>query len=319
MIEQRIQNDMKIAIDFLCSSLKKDLVALVLMGGYARGEGTTLDGKNPYNDYDLLVVGPQMSYYNLKQKQKRCKNLEKQLSSLLRFPIEVAYQSLTSLSRADPSLMNVELQKGHKVLFGPSNCLSVMPSFSFTDIPLVEGTRLLVNRGSLLLTNELKYMIKACLAMGDTWLLLKSLYTISYAEKKKLIEKANASPWLIDHYKKAIRFKLEGKIPSFSYEEIKSHFIEHFFLFEKERLQTPFSDTSSYAYALASSSFSFSIKSLLLNLYLFKHRAFSPSLRWCLHHPRLRLCPALLSLLQKQNPDPWIHGYSYLQLWSRLT
>lgn len=310
---------MKIATDFLCSSLKEDLIALVLMGGYARGEGTTLDGKNPYNDYDLLVVGPHMSYYSLKQKQRECKKLEEQLSSLLHFPTEIAYQSLTSLSKADPSLMNVELQKGHKVLFGPSNCLSVMPPFSFADIPLVEGTRLLVNRGSLLLTNELKYMIKACLAMGDTWLLLKGLYTISYAEKEKLIEKANASPWLIDHYKQAIRFKLEGKIPSFSYEEVKSHFIDHFFLFEKERLHTSFNDPSSYARALAISSISFSIKSLLLNLYLFKHRAFSPSFRWAFHHPRLRLCPALLSLLQKQNPDPWIHGYPYLPLWSRLT
>src|SRR3989339_1840041 len=63
--------------------------AIVLMGGYGRGEGTPLhkDGiEQPFNDYDLMVICGNLSYQTRQHFQKRLRMLEKELTDQLGIP-----------------------------------------------------------------------------------------------------------------------------------------------------------------------------------------------------------------------------------------
>ncbi len=128
--------------------------AIVLMGGYGRGEGTPLhkDGiEQPFNDYDLMVICGDISHRARQHFQKRLRMLEKELSDQLGIPVDLYLHTLHSLRHAEFSLMNYELHYGHHVLYGRHDILSMMPSYPLLNLSLNEGTRLLLNRGKLLL------------------------------------------------------------------------------------------------------------------------------------------------------------------------
>ncbi|MCP4398387.1 MAG: ATP-binding protein, partial [bacterium] len=61
-----------------------------------------------------------------------------------------------SLGRSDVSLSNYEIKRDHRVIRGNKNVLSKMPDIAPDQIPLSEGTRLLMNRGKRLLDMKLR-------------------------------------------------------------------------------------------------------------------------------------------------------------------
>ena len=123
----------------------------ILLGGYARGEGTPFilsDGtQTPFNDYDLVVIiGTVNTAVRL-----HFQELEQQLTQEIGLPVDLCPYALSELPSREFSLLNYELKYGHTVLWGNEETLDALPSYPHDAVPLSEGSRLLLNRGKLLL------------------------------------------------------------------------------------------------------------------------------------------------------------------------
>jgi len=332
-LDQQIDADLNhILSTLLETSEANQFMAIALMGGYGRGEGTPYrrQGKVfPYNDYDLMIVGKEMSYLKRKQIAHRINKLEKPLSDELGIHVDLAFQSLNALKSSEHSLMNYELKKGHKILWGEADALSAMPQDDFSKVPLMEGTRLLMNRGDLLFSVEerlqsaldekslervWRYLLKNYLAFGDCILIIKELYDIHYSTKEKLIEQIGQDESiphcrrLIELYHLAIAFKQYGdkKIlshlnPMEAFDETRELFNQFFLWYEGKRLDTSLQSIADYVKALEKSPHDHQwLKAMALNFILLKRHAVTPSFSWLFYHPRLRCFPALLLLMQKE-------------------
>ena len=207
-VEDRIASDQA-----LISQAVRRLVApasfrgLVLMGGYGRGEGGYVirDGDPaPYNDYDYFVVVRGLDRTQRKTLDHVLAAEAKSLEHNVGVEVDFALLREESLPAAEYSLMNAEMIWGHRVVAGDPGVLGTMPSMPFSGLPAGEFTRLLLNRGALLLMNQqrladgsplspeqqevfCKYLFKAILACGDARLAGNRSYHPSYVEKLELL------------------------------------------------------------------------------------------------------------------------------------
>ncbi|MEA2068317.1 MAG: hypothetical protein U9P12_03865, partial [Verrucomicrobiota bacterium] len=186
-------------------------IAGVLLGGYGRGEGTPFinpDGSlSPFNDYDLIVIVDVLN----KEVRQKFHALEIQLTDALGLPVDLYPCLRSDLPTAEFSLLNYEMKHGHKVVWGDDAILDAMPDYPHDAIPLFEGSRLLLNRGKLLLDIKqrlanpepldgeervrfIKFIHKALLAFGDCALLAADQYDISYSVKKERIPTIGTCP-----------------------------------------------------------------------------------------------------------------------------
>ncbi|MEE9369669.1 MAG: hypothetical protein V3V05_12535 [Pontiella sp.] len=202
----------------------------ILLGGYGRGEGTPFilsDGtQTPFNDYDLVViVGTVNTAVRL-----HFNDLERQLTQEIGLPVDLCPYALSELPSREFSLLNYEMKYGHIVLWGSDDVLNAMPAYPHDAIPRFEGSRLLLNRGKLLLdikqrlkksdplTAEerirfIKFIHKARLAFGDCALLAFGQYNISYAIKRQRITDIDECPSrdaVVEGFLKAIDLKEWG-------------------------------------------------------------------------------------------------------------
>lgn len=132
--------------------LGDNLVALVLGGGYGRGEGgvVRVDGREePYNDLDfVLVVGSER-----KVDARRVAEIGERHARALGIHVDFSRPLTIRGVRAWPHwLMWTELLNGHMVVEGPGDVLAAnAPTAVRGCPPAVEATRLLLNRGAGLL------------------------------------------------------------------------------------------------------------------------------------------------------------------------
>lgn len=219
-------------------------IAGVLLGGYGRGEGTPFihpnGSQSPFNDYDLVVVVEELN----NAVHQKFHALEIQLSDALGLPVDLCPYLVSHLSKCEFSLLNYEMKHGHKVVWGDDKILDAMPAYPHDAIPLSEGTRLLLNRGKLLLDikqrladprplgNEerirlIKFIHKALLAFGDCALLAAGQYDISYSVKKERIPNIGTCPdrdVVIDGYSRAIALKEWGDFQTLEKQDVASEF-----------------------------------------------------------------------------------------------
>ena len=286
-------------------------IAGVLLGGYGRGEGTPFiqpDGsQSPFNDYDLVVVVETLDA----AVHRRFTALEKRLSAELGLPVDLYPYRKDRLPGCEFSLLNYELKYGHKVVWGEAAILDAMPEYAGDAIPLSEGTRLLLNRGKLLLdirrrlsrpdplTEEerirfLKFISKAWLALGDSALLAARKYDISYSVKRERIVSLDNMPRntaVVEEYLAAIDLKnrgdyhtrLAGTDIEAEFQRVRAVFLDFFAWYRKQ-------------YSVRECSV---LKAMLLNLKWNRWPYFT--------HPRKRLYEALPELL-KDDPDKIVLG-----------
>ncbi|QHI68226.1 hypothetical protein [Tichowtungia aerotolerans] len=334
LIDQHMK---QIADEVWTSSYSKHWKALVLLGGYGRGEGTPLTVKNseekPFNDYDLVVVTTRSDSLV----RGALRHLEKRLTAQLGLPVDLYPYLKKNLPKCEFSLLNYEMKYGHRVIRGDEKILDRMPDYPHDAIPLSEGTRLLMNRGKLLLdikrrlstgqpltTEERlrfsKFIFKANLAFGDCALLMRNAYDISYSVKKERIRSIDLhgiddSEGLVDAYLEAVNFKENGNFRP--YETANIHlwmtetvrrFLDFFLWYEQRSLNHKFRTVSKYAHAFPNlgnegSPLKNAAHNLrTLGLYALPHP---------LIHPRIRLYPAI-ALLLDDTADPadvrWLLG-----------
>lgn len=332
--DAHIDADMeRIANALWASSFSRHWKALVLLGGYGRGEGSPLIQKSeaggqaseielPFNDYDLIVVTDSLDPLL----KRALKNMEKQLSEELGLPVDLYPYLKSALPKCEFSLLNYEMKYGHRVIRGDQKILDAMPDYPHDAIPLSEGTRLLMNRGKLLLdikrrlanpeplTKEerqrfIKFMFKADLAFGDCALLLRGAYDLSYVTKRARLPETDLSGLeesraFVSAYSRAIDFKertdfqpLENTNIHLRLAETVKQYQNFFLWYERRRLNRKFQTLEKYALTFPNLGKEGSpLKNAIHNLRTFGiaglHHGFA--------HPRLRLYAALPLLLTKQ-------------------
>lgn len=327
--DSRIDADMKYIADAVyASTFSKHWKSLVLLGGYGRGEGSPRIGPGgeelPFNDYDLIVVTDSLDPLL----KRALKMLEKELSEKLGLPVDLYPYLDRALPKCEFSLLNYEMKYGHRVIRGDQNILDAMPDYAHDAIPLSEGTRLLMNRGKLLLdvkrrlaqpealTKEdrqrcLKFLFKADLAFGDCALLLRGAYDLSYVVKKNRLPEIDLSGLddaraFVTAYRCAIDFKeradfqtLENNNVHLRFSETAQRYEQFFLWYEQRRLNRKFQTLEKYAREFPRLGTEGSpLKNAAHNLH-----TFGPAgLRCGFTHPRLRLYAAL-PLLLTQHAD----------------
>jgi len=296
-LDARIDADMK----RITEVASPHSVAGVLIGGYGRGEGTPFispDGSQaPFNDYDLVVVVDRLN----SEVRQRFQTLEKQLTAELGLPVDLCPYRKAALPRCEFSLLNYEMKHGHKVVWGDEDLLAALPDYPHDAIPLSEGTRLLMNRGKLLLDIQqrlaspeplseeerirfIKFIHKAYLAFGDCALLAAGQYDISYAIKKEWIQSITDCPdrnVVTAGYLKAIALKEWGDFLSLNDFDV---------LVEFEVVRDVFLRFLPWYRTHCSGHECSLLKAIVLNLKW--NRRFGTA------HPRERLYEAIMNLLQ---------------------
>lgn len=206
-----------------------NLDALILGGGYGRGEGgvTLVDGvEHPYNDLDFTLVVHRADAVSEQQLTAMRQKFAQQMG------IHVDYSrpfTRQEIRRWPACLMWWDLVRGHVVLAGsPTILLDNAPAHLQQPLPLIEATRLLLNRGAGLLWAlrvvrgiepepdhdfVRRNYYKCLLAFGDALLIGHQRFTTQYHGRDTCLSQLAATVpgvramGLEAAYREALRFK----------------------------------------------------------------------------------------------------------------
>lgn len=210
--EDRIARDQKIVARAVEKAVPvEQLKGLILAGGYGRAEGGyRREGEEffPMNDYDYFIV--------IDGSKNECRRVHEKLVHLgheltREVGVEVDFFVLrhAELHSLEYSLMYAELKWGHVVLLGDRLVLDEMRPMPLAGLDLSEFSRLLMNRGSLLLMNSAalaknevrgfapreefaRYLDKAIVACADARLAVAGTYDTSVVVRQ---EKLSELSW----------------------------------------------------------------------------------------------------------------------------
>jgi len=280
LFEDRISQDMQVIRQTVLKAVGEDsLRALILGGGYGRGEGGVCfaDGEERvYNDYDFFVVVPPTSRKRRRWIARQLEDVKSAVEPVCGIHVDFGPpMQETDLSRQPYELMFMELKAGHYVLYGPNEILDALPDYDISVPPLEEGARLFMNRGiGLFMARQLirkgrvlnrehhefvvRNIYKAMMAMGDGVLFVERNYDPSYVARLKRIRSMrplNESWWsqMQASYEDAMHFKFhpshelpaEKTLQSW-YDEVLVLFMEVYLWFERVRLADSELDWEAY-------------------------------------------------------------------------
>jgi len=186
--------------------------ALVLGGGYGRGEGGVMqarDGVGFSNDLDYFLFDDAPGAPGL---GAWCRQMERSESAALGIDVEIKCLRPDALGDPSRSMMFADLVAGHVVVAGEAGFLvQLREGLDFSRIAPEETTRLLWNRGSGLFfarcqmrgeAAAMKFVIrnhaKAKLALGDAWLCWHGQYVSACRERAARLAAAELPPAFAD-------------------------------------------------------------------------------------------------------------------------
>jgi hypothetical protein len=170
-------------------------LAVYLGGGYGRGDGgvaVKAEGSSLYNDLDFFVFGK--NFLHCRRVNRALQSLHRKWSEILNVEVDFSLaKSERRLSSLFPTLMFQELLQGHEQIYGDRDVLAGLPRLPPTELPAIEGFRLLLNRGAgILFAAEqilapsgmdcqqrdfaVRNLHKAVLGCGDALLLTQGRY-----------------------------------------------------------------------------------------------------------------------------------------------
>ncbi len=308
---------------------RKDLAAVVLGGGYGRGEGGVLrthTGDQPYNDLEFYVFFRGNRLWQEHRFRATLHHLEESLSDEAGVHVEFKIDCAERWRRSPVSMFSYDLVSGHRIVFGDETVFRGCDHHQDSSaIPLSEATRLLFNRcsGLLLVREKLQKSVfsgedadfagrnlaKMKLALGDAVLAAFGQYHWSARERhRRLVDFAPAElrAWLprVQAYHAAgLEFKLHPRRILKTEDEFD---LEHrrltelalkFWLWlESRRLEQPFLSASDYALSSVDKCPEMPAwRNYLLSLRTFGPKAAVEPVSW--RYPRERLFHALALLL----------------------
>lgn len=219
-----------IRASFAASPESASVRAVVLGGGYGRGEGGATPDGMPYNDMDFFVV------MNGKKPSPGFRKLLDGISAEWRGKLSIdidfcCVKSLKALYKDADTLMIQELFAGCKVVFGDGHIFDDAPRRPFSGLPWTEAARLLLNRGAgLLFARQCasdpaeadfvrRNLHKAALGCGDAILIVHRDYRGTGTERLEALRKYYEASWLVPAYEAALKFKYapaDGKMPDYA-------------------------------------------------------------------------------------------------------
>ncbi len=227
-------------LDVTLASLSQDiealrlpkLAAVILGGGYGRGEGGvwhTPQGDRLYNDLDFFVVAQNASRGELSQIDHGLATLSTKWERQLAVAVDFGpAKNLSQWKKVARTLMFQELRQGWHPVWGNINPETCLPEISPADLPITEAYRLMMNRGmGLLLAGEkltadsavmdadfiVRNLHKAALGSGDALLLAARLYRWSGFERQTAFQEYAQRQMMPQEftalYQQAFQYKLE--------------------------------------------------------------------------------------------------------------
>ncbi len=314
------------------------LQALVLGGGYGRGEGgvrPTPQGPQPYNDLDLFLITDRRGALpaGLESTLEKC-------SQALGVEVDLGRPLVASdLQTWAPTLRWCELVHGHQVLHGPEALVRTQAAHLLGRSPEpVEALPLLLNRGAGLLWSlrvergvecspdpefVRRNRWKAVLALGDALLLVHGRWQPLYeGRERRLAELVRAQPSAAtfprELYAEALEFKFRpaeaGEPPQAV--ELADWWARTLLHVEQHRLGRPWKDLQTWVrWAGLRESAAHTWRHLPRNVARNVRQA---RLDW--RHPRealYRELPALLGLTGACPADWPRESADFLRTWSR--
>ena len=252
------------------AALGTALWALVLGGGYGRGEGGVVihqGQERPYNDIDLFLLvrrrPPAGSLAPLSRAYHERLGVDVDFSRPYRQRDVAQWPSCQ---------MFYDLVRGHQVLAGDTDWVKQTSTLCWLSPPELEASRLLLNRGAGLLWAlrvqggleappdsdfARRNLFKLWQALGDALLLLYGQYQAPYAGRElKLKELLSRQPdipsWPAENYARSLQFRLQptpefGPQPSTqSLLEATAHWLTIFLHCEGVRLGAHWSGPDPY-------------------------------------------------------------------------
>ncbi|WP_372369495.1 hypothetical protein [Candidatus Uabimicrobium sp. HlEnr_7] len=233
-LESKITAIMKEVVSTLKPLLPpKNYRALILIGGYGRGEGGVeiQNGvQKPHNNFDFLLLTK-----NLSDNQKLKNALDSAVVPLVKkydIGMDIGMIDYQKLRRSSRLVMWHDMYFGHKVILGAEDCISSLKKFASKNIVRQDIINLLVNRGTLLLINELllqkcsledevirrliiKHTVKAVIGYGDALLYFRGAYSWSYAEKQRLMQSQSVDSVFKKLYDEMINFRFQPQYENY--------------------------------------------------------------------------------------------------------
>ncbi|RLB06068.1 MAG: hypothetical protein DRG83_01190 [Deltaproteobacteria bacterium] len=277
-INEKISSDLSYIVTEILKVIKSDHIhSIVLTGGFGRGEGGVIFEKKGeiriVNDYDIGIIlreNPLKYLLNLKGYSEKTAYLSERLAHELNIKqVDLSVKNSNMLRFLPPTILYYETLNGYKLLYGNGDLTRIIPNFKSEDLPLVEGTKLFLNRGGGLLIaakyfipsgdveehDKLNFIVecdKAIMAMGDSILLLERKYHYSYIKRKEIIRSLNLknvplSEKIIPMYISALENKVKPDFDNYPkmdlitwWFEIQELYDEFFKQFEQIRLGVKF-------------------------------------------------------------------------------
>src|SRR5713226_9298010 len=218
-------------------ALGENLIALVLGGGYGRGEGGVLlasGEERPYNDLDLILI--------VRRKGSvpwhKLDGIQHKYEPLLGIQIDFSRPlTVDDVRNWRETVMWSDLLQGHRVLDGPADILTAnAPDLRSERLPPIEATRILLNRGAGLLWAQRilrgnepaqdpdfirRNYYKCALALGDALLIAHGRFSTPYTRRgERLLKLLGEIPAPVSFdlgglYGEALTFKFRpGEFPS---------------------------------------------------------------------------------------------------------
>jgi len=266
LMDQQVDLDLQVITDHLKAEFE-DMVGLVLVGGFGRGEGGLIlqNGQyRPENDYDFEMIT------NETVDAKKLHQIERQLAQKLDVKwVHIESRKKQSLPHLPFTQYIYDLKYGGRVIYGPKDLLQAIPSMSNSAMPLCEGEKLLHTRLWCFLgaytadfetrepTKEetsflISQMSKALLAICDAHLMLRGDYQVQYTNKSQHFLDNTSAP---EDLKKLIRWATQYKLnpeeadkpnPLTLFQLTRTHFLETLFNFAQNARKTRFKDWMDY-------------------------------------------------------------------------
>jgi hypothetical protein len=264
IVEAQIAGMVRQAAAIIGAHVRPDeLRALALIGGYGRGEGgvdRSGGSERPHNNLDFLLVTHRVVRPGLKEL------LDHSLEPLRRqyaVGLDLGIVTAQALRRAPCLVMWYDMRYGHKTVLGDASFLPSLTHFSREAIVPGDVRDLLVNRGTLLIINEVlleqggvdearkralvRHAAKAVIGYGDTLLFFHGRYHWSYVEKRRRVAELRDAPaGFRQLYEEASAFRFEPDYDSLGgrdlvswLEEVRRQLSEVHLACEAIRMATP--------------------------------------------------------------------------------
>jgi predicted nucleotidyltransferase len=199
--ERRVREDLDWITREARAALGSSLVALVLVGSYARGEGgvqSSPEGVRAFNDYDLVCVLEARAMLGAKPVLHA---LSERGEARCGVAVDLWPMTRAGIARAQASLFWLDVALGGaRVLAGDASVLDPVRALTARDVSMDEAGRLLANRAAGLALSRLggrwaeplvvaRHAHKAVLACGDALLLATRTYAPTLAARGEALER----------------------------------------------------------------------------------------------------------------------------------